>query len=249
METIIEVQPERGFTGFFKHTFNFDETNKALIFNMLQYAILALIPCILALKGIGAIIPEEDEEKGSIEISLEVLGQLMLVLLSIWFINRMVRYIPTYSGVEYAPFNETNFILIFLILMLTMQTRLGEKVKILATRVMDAWEGKTSLKPEEKNTKGNVKVSQPLANQPNQATGPPAAQSPKMMDQSTLGMDGLAQAQAGLSQQQQAHQNAMSQGYQTPDFNSFYQNDLNPMVGANEPMAANDMGSAFGSAW
>ena len=40
------------------------------------------------------------------EISLEVAIQLFSIFFSIWFIDRVIRYIPTYSGVAYHKFNE-----------------------------------------------------------------------------------------------------------------------------------------------
>ena len=47
----------------------------------------------------------------------------------------MVRYVPTYSGINYHKFNEINFILPLLIILVTMQTKLGAKINILADRV------------------------------------------------------------------------------------------------------------------
>lgn len=250
MESVSDVPTDaKGFGGFFKYVFDFDETNKALMFNMIQYSVLAIIPIVLVLKGIGYVIPEDDEDKGSLEIIAEVIGQLALLILSIWFINKMVRYFPTYSGVAYHSFNETNFLIPFLIIMMTMQTRLGEKIKILSERVMELWEGRADGKKvgEKKgngaNAGGNgaVKVSQPIAG--NRAMGPAA---PPLVNSSTLGMGNLG----GVPSQSQAAQAAaMTPQYQNPDFNQFYQNDMVPLMDANEPMAANEMGSAFGSAW
>lgn len=249
MDSVSDVPTDaKGFSGFFKYVFDFDETNKALMFNMFQYAVLAVIPIVLVLKGIGYIIPEEDDDKGSVEIVAEVVGQLALLILSIWFINKMVRYFPTYSGVAYHAFNETNFLVPFLIIMMTMQTRLGEKIKILSERVVELWEGRADGK-KVGDKKGNggagngaVKVSQPIAG----AGRPVSTMPPPLINSSTLGMGGLG---GMMSQSQAAQAAAMTPQYQNPDFNQFYQNDMVPLMDANEPMAANEMGSAFGSAW
>jgi len=254
MDSVSDVPSNaKGFTGFFKYVFDFDETNKSLIFNMLQYTVLAIIPTILALKGIGYVIPEEDEDKGSLEIVAEVAGQLVLLILTIWFVNKMVRYVPTYSGVDYHSFNEVNFLIPLLVIMLTMQTRLGEKIKILMDRVLDLWDGRSAEKAQSKDKKGNkqangnVKVSQPIAGNGN-TTG--QAQ-PPMFNSSTLGLGGLAGGPAPpiMSQSSAAQAAAMTPGYQSPDFNQFYQQDMVPLIDANEPMAANEMGSPFGSPW
>ena len=146
--------------GFFNHVFNFDNDNKANMLNMVQYILIGLIPIVLTLKGIKHFIPEEDDTKGTPEIAIEVAMQLFSIFFAIWFIDKMIRYIPTYSGVNYHKFNETNFILPILVILITMQTKLGAKINILATRAVDLWNGK---QPHVGNTNhGSVKVSQPI---------------------------------------------------------------------------------------
>lgn len=255
MDSVNDVPTDaKGFTGFFKYVFDFDETNKALMLNMVQYTVIAIIPIILILKGIGYIIPEDDDTKGSIEIVAEIVGQLALLIMSMWFINKMVRYFPTYSGVAYHGFNETNFIVPFLIIMLTMQTRLGEKIKILSERVMDMWEGRADGQKAgaPKTGNGAVKVSQPIAGGAGgagMAGRMGGAGGPPLVNSSTLGMAGV-HGMSGLNNgPQAAAAAAMTSSYQNPDFNQFYQNDMVPLMDANEPMAANEMGSAFGTAW
>jgi hypothetical protein len=246
MDSVNDIPTDaKGVSGFFKYVFDFDETNKALIFNMLQYAVIAIIPTVLVLKAIGFIIPEEDDEKGSFEILAEVVGQLSLLILSMWFINKMVRYIPTYSGVAYHAFNETNFLIPFLVIMLTMQTRLGEKIRILSDRVMELWEGRSDAKNAGAKTGGNVKVSQPIAgNQQNAGAAAPPLVNPSTLGAAGLGMNGMDRP---MSQSAQAA--ALTPPYQEPNFNQMYENDPMPLMNANEPVAANAMGSAFGSAW
>ena len=73
--------------GFFQYVFNFDEDNKAALLNMIQYTILAIIPVLIILKITKHIIPEEDESKGSLEIVLESAGQIIIIMLAIWFTN------------------------------------------------------------------------------------------------------------------------------------------------------------------
>ena len=79
-EIIISNTPEK--LGFFSYVFNFDTENKTAIFNMLQYAVLAVIPVILTLRLIKSIIPEDDEYKGSIEITFEVIAQIIVLVLA-----------------------------------------------------------------------------------------------------------------------------------------------------------------------
>ena len=114
--------------NFFKYVFNFDEENKNNIMNMIQYTLLSIIPVLITLRLIKHVVPEEDETKGSLEISVECIGQIILIILAIWFTNKIIRFIPTYSGEYYGKFNETNFIIPFIIILATMQTKLGWRI-------------------------------------------------------------------------------------------------------------------------
>ena len=89
------------FENFFEYIFNFDDENKAKLLNIVQYLGLALIPVVILLKLIKNYFPEEDDTKGSIEISVEVLAQIILIFIGIWFIDRVIRYLPTISKMNY----------------------------------------------------------------------------------------------------------------------------------------------------
>ena len=127
---------EHGGAGFFNYVFNFDTENKHRIMNMLQYTLLTIIPVLLILRGIKYIIPEDDDSKGTIEILAESVGQVILIMLAIWLTNKIINFIPTYSGEEYPKFNEISFVIPFIIILATMQTKLGAKFNILIDRFM-----------------------------------------------------------------------------------------------------------------
>ena len=146
--------------GFVKSVFNLDEENKNELVNLLQYSVIALIPIHLILKAIKHFIPEEDETKGSLEIMVEIVGQVVFIVSSIWFLDRIIRYIPTYTGSDYDSLNATTFIIPFLIILSTMQTKFGFKMNILFDRAIDAWNGKAGEAPAQ-----TVRVSQPIAPQ------------------------------------------------------------------------------------
>lgn len=230
--------------GFFKYISNFDDENKCEIINMVQYTLLAVIPVMIILKAIKHYIPEEDESKGSLEILAESIGQILLIVFAIWFTNRIINYIPTYSECPYPKLNATNFMIPLLIILTTMQTKLGAKLNILIDRMLDMWNGNTvtvdKYNIKNNNKQVNMQISPPIANvhQPSQA-------------------DYLDHKQILPSNQQltsipqpQATQVALQQG---PDFNQMYQNQVTPLVNAQnpgimEPMAANDGMGGF-SMW
>jgi len=234
--------------GFFKHVFNFDDNSKAEMLNITQYALIAFIPIIILNKAMQKFVPEADEDKGSLELLAEVVIQIVVMFIGIFYINRIITYIPTYSGTKYPEFSVTCIVLAVLVITLSLQTKMGEKVSILFDRVVDLWEGKSGDDKKKKKGKGTVKVSQPISGQnqiPNNASA---------MGNSLYG--GMSQGTTSISSlpTEPVKQNA-------PDYNAMYRNDATPMPGAATPgmgdqfggmiMAANEVlgGSAFGANW
>jgi len=242
--------------GFFKHVFNFDEDSKTEILNIIQYSLLAIIPIIILNKISQKYVPEANDEKSSLEILAEIVSQVLLIFLGILLINRIIMYIPTYSGEKYPEFNVIYIVLAVLMITLSLQTKLGEKVSILSDRVIELWDGK----PEEKNSKnrnsGNVKVSQPISGQTQGQGQGQLMNQLSALNQSLYGGGNstpISQLPSSMEQPQQQQQ-------QQTDYNSMYRNDYNPLQGAatpggdegfqQGPMAANDMlGSTFGSSF
>lgn len=246
--------------GFFKYVFDFNEDNKNDMLNMIQYTVLTIIPILLVLKTTRTYVPEVDENKGNFELLAESIFQIIFIILSFWFIHRVIAYIPTYSGVAYRDFNETCFVLPFMFILLTLQTKLGDKLRILSERALNLWEGKTSL-----NREGNTNMSDANAmgntHQPSQADA--------------LGMSlGLQQPPMSLPHPQMTNIKSQTNEYELR--NTTYNNGgsnmrgngggngpqisnaINSMLGGggggngggmNEPMAANEMGGMFGSSW
>jgi len=148
MESLDELSANSGKGGFIKHVFNFDDDSKSEMLNIVQYAVLALIPVVMLNKLMQRFVPEADEDKSSLELSAEVLGQIIIMFIVMFFIHRMVTYVPTYSGDKYADFSVTNIILAMLVIILSLQTKLGEKVSILVDRLMELWEGPKEMEAE-----------------------------------------------------------------------------------------------------
>ena len=211
--------------GFIKYVFNTDEDSKCEMMNMVQYVLLAIIPAILILKAVRVAVPEEDDSKGSIEIVAECLAQIAFIVLAIYFSDKAIRYVPTYSKCDYVKGNILSFLLPFVVLMLTMQTKLGAKINILLDRVMELWHGKSEDAVNVKS--GNVKSTQPLAGQHQPSQADTRMDNMQLLP-STPGMTGLP---TGVIPPQQS-----------PDFNQMYQSAPTPMVNAHTPGQENMMG-------
>ncbi len=219
-----------GGSGFINHVFNFDEDSKAEILNVIQYSFLAIIPVVMLNKSIQRFIPEADPDKGSVEILAEILLQLLMIFVGIIFIHRIITFVPTYSRIRYDSFNLVNVIIGFLVILMSIQTKLGMKINILTDRVYDLWTGNSSAKDDKKKNgsgNNNVRVSQPLA-------GPGAGASvmhvPPQMDH-FQNMGDPAQRQPRL------------------DTSQMYAGPSNPLVGANLPGASEPVAANFFGPW
>jgi hypothetical protein len=234
--------------GFFKHVFNFDDDSKSEILNTLQYILLAIIPVVILTKTIGKYVPEADDKKGSVEIVAEILIQVIVTFLGLLLIHRIITYVPTYSNTKYPDFHIIFIVLALLMITMSLQTKLGEKVSIIVERVSEIWNGK-SEEPKDKNNKkqGNVKISQPISGQQMQQVGPITGQ-PSYTEGTAI---------SALPNYEQQEQQTTQQ---LPNYNNMYRQDTTPLVGAATPggvegfggdiMPANAvLGGSFGSAW
>ena len=223
--------------GFINTVLSFNDDSKCEMLNTVQYAFLALIPSIAILKAIKNISPDEDASKGSIEISLEVLIQLAFMVLAMYFTNKAIKYVPTYSGMDYASTGDsTIFLLPFVILLFAMQTKIGAKTNILYERAIELVRGDSDDNIRVNTGKNGVRVSQPLAGQHN----------PSQSDM--LDMSQLLPNNTGMTTQMPSA--GRMQPQQSPDFNTMHASQNTPMPeasmpGISVPIAANDFGGGF----
>ena len=231
--------------GFLKHVFNFDDDSKYDILNIIQYAIIALIPVIILNKSMSNYVPEADDKKSSMELSAEIIIQIIVMFIGLLLIHRVITFVPTYSGVKYPDFNIVFIILAVLMITLSLQTKLGEKVSILFDRLTDLWNGTDSSKKKGKS--GNVKVTQPIAGQ--QQMGGSITGQVMPQSQSTY-TDGTSINSLPTS--------SSTSTQQLPNYDNMYKEQNTPLVNAAtpggmegfEPAAANSvLGGGFGSSW
>jgi len=219
--------------GFFKQVFKLNEDSQGEVLNMMQYVAIGFIPIILVIYIIRYYVPDPDDDKGSLTILAEIFAQTFAMLLAIYFIHRMVIYFPTYSGIKYERFHIINILMVFLMILFSIKTKLGEKAQILVERAVDMWSGNGNNKggPAQGQGKGQVRVTQPITG--SMASGvpmtapPPPPQLTNNRAQMGGGMSGMVKdfnamySGGGPQQQQQQQQQQMM------DF---------------EPMAANEAG-------
>jgi hypothetical protein len=147
-------------------------------------------------------------------------------------------------------------ILSTLMIVLSLQTKIGEKVSILSERVYELWEGKSSTSNNNKNQKNkntnqnNVKVSQPISTRGSTNNNNAAMQQSLYTDGTSI----------NTLPTNDMNQNMLAP-QQLPNYNNMYEKNDTPLVNAAtpggdinegfmEPMAANSvLGGSFGSSW
>ena len=236
--------------GFFNHVFKFDESSKGEMTNIIQYAILAIIPIVVLNKLMQKYVPEADENKGSLEILAEIVFQIVGMFLGLLLIHRIITYVPTYSELNYPEFHVIFNILATLMVLLSLQTKLGEKVSILLERVSVVWNGKSSN--DTKNA-SKVKITQPISGQ----SGPPNYNNTNQSFSDGTSINQLPVLNQSSQDPYQYPQPTQQQNQQpSTNYDNMYRPDTNKLVGAASPsmdnqggvMAASDLiGGSFGS--
>ena len=155
---------------FLSHVFSSTEEDKAEILNAVQYALFGVIPVVVLNKLIQRFIPEADPDKSSIELLAEIFIQLTVIFCGLIIIHRVITYFPSYSGFKYENLTITNVILAFLVIVLSIQSKVGIKVNIIFDRVNELWNGSHGGEDKKSNVRNSVRVSQPISrHSPSQA--------------------------------------------------------------------------------
>jgi hypothetical protein len=176
--------------SFMKYVFRFDEEGKGEMVNTIQYAVLALVPIVMLNKLVQRFVPDIDEDKGSIEVLVEVVIQIIVTFIGLLFINRLVTFVPTYSGVDYPEFSIIYVILAVMLITLSLQTKLGKKVNLLAERFLEMFDQQPQQgKQQGQQQQGQVRISQPIAGQA--LHGGPLHDSTPLSQLPTVNYDGM----------------------------------------------------------
>jgi hypothetical protein len=227
--------------NFFKYVFNFDDSSKSDMLNIIQYTLIAIIPVVMLNKSMQKYVPESDDKKGSLELLAEIIIQIVGMFIGLLLIHRVITFVPTYSGMNYPDFNIVFIILAVLMITLSLQTKLGEKVSVLTDRISELWDGKPAGKKGGKNNNNSaVKVSQPISGQNNYTITP------------------NANMNSGSGYTDSTSINSLPDTQQMPNYDNMVRNDNNPLQNAATPgmaesfgpMAASEfLGGSFGSSW
>lgn len=155
-----EATPKEESVTFLNHMLKFNDSTKHELTNISQYVLLAIIPVIGLNKLMKKYIPPADEDKSSLEVSFEIVLQLLVLFFGLFYIHRFVTFFKPYSGTDYPEISIISVILAILLITFSIQSKLGEKGNLMVERLHDLWDGETSLKQEKAKKKEIAKPVQ-----------------------------------------------------------------------------------------
>ena len=209
--------------SFFDYITTLSSSEKSQILNMVQYGGLSVIPLLVVLKFMKLYVPEEDPYKSSTEILIEVVLQLIVILVALFFIHKLVVYVPTYSNTEYEKVCLLTVILPLFFLMFTLDTKVSEKLNILFERLL-VMIGLKKEGMEEAERVGGESTTRVVENSPHQQPSLPQHHANPVLDNPT---------QRGMTDSMIPQGGGMQENMQMDMMNNV------------EPMASNAFGSPF----
>jgi hypothetical protein len=213
--------------GFFSWVFYMDERMKTELTNIGQYIGLALLFYSFLIYFMNMYLPFIDDTNSSIEIIIRLLVFVYILFYSIYFINRVICYIPTFSGNPYPDYimYDSKFMFSSIISIIITTVSFHESFKIGMNALYERLKSLTTSSndtPKKKKKKVSINENENTSDQ--QQSLPPMHKS--LYTGNTTSINQLPVVNVQRNNYQEEPQN---QG-QSP-----------------EPMAANEGGSAFGS--
>ena len=124
--------------GFFTYVFKLSRFKQEDLMNIVQYTLISIVPVILFVYFTKKYFPTVHQDDSSLYIFTVTVFHLLFMMVGIFFIDRIVNYIPTYSGKYYETINLTTVVLIFVLFMLLEESGFKDRTTIMLER-FDKW--------------------------------------------------------------------------------------------------------------
>ena len=216
--------------GFFSWVFFMDEKMKIELMNIGQYIGLALLFYSILIYFMDMYLPFINETNSSLEIIIRLFVFVYVLFYSIYFINRVICYIPTFSSHSYPDYimYDSKFMFSSIISIIITTVSFHESFKIGMNTLYDRLKSLTSSSdetPKKKKKKVTINENENTSDQQSfQQPLPPMQNSLYTGNTTSINQLPVVNVQRNN-----------------------YQEDTQNQGQAPEPMAANEGGSAFGS--
>ena len=120
--------------GFFSYVFKLSKFKQADLLNFIQYCMITIIPFILLYYFIKKYNFSISYKDSSYYILFVTFVSIMVFIVGIFFIDRIVNYIPPLSGKFYDVINITNISIALIMALLIIRSGYFERTSILLSR-------------------------------------------------------------------------------------------------------------------
>ena len=124
--------------GFFSYVFKLSKFKQSDLVNFVQYSAISIVPFLIMYYYIKKYSPEITYQSSTIYILLVTFISIMAYIVGIFFIDRVVNFIPTLSGKYYDVINLTNISIVLIMVLLLTRAGYMERTSILLYR-FDKW--------------------------------------------------------------------------------------------------------------
>jgi hypothetical protein len=120
--------------GFFSYVFKLSKFKQADLLNFVQYSSISIIPVLILYYLIKKFSFRCTYADSSLYIISITLLPIVLFVIGIYFIDRFINFIPSFSGKYYDVINLTNISILIIIILLTSKGGYQERTSILLYR-------------------------------------------------------------------------------------------------------------------
>ena len=120
--------------GFFTYVFRLSKFKQEDLMNIVQYTLLSIVPVVLFIYFTKKYFPSLQDDDSSLYIFAVTVIELIFMIIGIFFIDRIINYIPTFSGKYYETINLTTIVVIFVLFMLITETGFKKRTVIMLER-------------------------------------------------------------------------------------------------------------------
>lgn len=128
-----ETVPETTFFSFVA------QQPKEDLANLLQYTLMSVLPAATVIYCLQEFLPPITSDAGTVQLLLEVTIGIAVVTSIMYFANRMIMYIPTWSDTPYGDISILPAMLptVVLLLAIDMYGKVGEDTRSLGARIRE----------------------------------------------------------------------------------------------------------------
>ena len=120
--------------GFFTYVFRLSKFKQEDLMNIVQYTLLSIVPVVLFIYFTKKYFPSLEETDSSLYIFTVTVIELIFMIIGVFFIDRIINYIPTFSGKYYETINLTTIVIIFVLFMLITETGFKKRTLVMLER-------------------------------------------------------------------------------------------------------------------